>query len=271
MASDSIYRVSDETQLHVVQSGDPNGSGLVFLHGVMMSGRFFALQQDAFPQARVIIPDLRGHGDSEKPWQGHTVAQYARDVRSLLTQLGVTRPVLVGWSMGAMVVWSYLEQFGCDSVRGVVLVDQPPSDYQWPDWEFGALPAEALRDMVEAIQTDRRPVLEEFQSLMVHNERDAAPWMLEEMEKIPPAIACTILCNQTFQDYRPLLPTLSVPALVCFGADEKLTSPRAGQYIVDHMPQATLTVFPSSSHMPFWEEADDFNAAVRAFIAALPD
>lgn len=271
MALLTQYRVRDEVTLNVADS-QGSGPALVFIHGVMMSGRFFERQIEAFPDRRVIVPDLRGHGASEKVLSGHTVANYARDLRALLEAMGVDdRPVLAGWSMGAMVVWEYLRQFGPDSARGVVVIDQPPSDFGWPDWEFGALPLDGLRDMVEAIQTDRRPLLEDFQRLMVHQAGDDQGWMVEEMERLPPAIASTILCNQTFQDYRPLLPGLDVPALVAFGADEKLTSPRAGAYIVEHMPRARLEVFAQSSHMPFWEEADLFNASVRAFLADLPD
>lgn len=270
MATHSRQRVRGEVDLHVVESGDPNGQPLVFLHGVMMSGRFFDRQLGAFPDHHVVVPDLRGHGDSEKVLSGHTVANYARDLHALLEAMAPSRrPILVGWSMGAMVAWEYLKAFGAASARGLVVVDQPPSDFAWPGWEFGALPLEALRDMVEAIQTDRRPVLEEFQTLMVHTPGAGQEWMVGEMEKLPPAVATSILCNQTFQDYRPLLPELHLPTLVCFGADDKLTSPRAGAYIAERMPTARLEVFEHSSHMPFYEEAEAFNRAVAAFARAL--
>jgi non-heme chloroperoxidase len=271
MAEDRRVPVRDVT-LHVVEAGDDNGALVVMIHGVMMSGRFFHRQFDAFPRRHVLVPDLRGHGDSEKPWAGHTVANYARDVKALVDSLGGgRRPVLVGWSMGAMVAWDYLRQFGSTSARALVVVDQPPSDFAWPDWEFGALPLEQLRDMVELLQTDRNPVFTEFQQLMLHRTPTADDaWILEEMAKVPPVVASTILCNQTFQDYRALLPSLDVPTLVCFGADEKLTSPRAGEYIVAHMPQAELRVFDRSSHMPFYEEPDAFNQVVEAFMEALP-
>jgi len=43
--------------------------------------------------------------------------------------MGVERPVLVGWSKGAMVPFEYLKAFGQDAVAGIVIVDQPPSDF----------------------------------------------------------------------------------------------------------------------------------------------
>lgn len=269
MSIAQAYPLPDGVTLHVVEGGNLQGRPLVFIHGVMMSGRFFSHQINAFPDYHVIVPDMRGHGESDKVLAGHTVASYARDVHALLTSLGQDHPVLAGWSMGAMVVWEYLHQFGNDSIQAAILIDQPPSDFGWPNWEFGALPIEALRDMVEAIQTDRRPVLEAFRSLMVHDPNNATDWMLDEMEKISPVTATTILCNQTFQDYRDLLPSLTVPTLVCFGGDDKLTSPKAGQYIVEHMPNASLRIFSASSHMPFLEEPGAFNGIVHQFLQTL--
>ena len=72
----------------------------------------------------VIVPDLRGHGASAKALNGHTVPQYAADLHAILAALSVEQPVLVGWSMGAMVGYEYLRAYGPDSVAGLVIVDQ---------------------------------------------------------------------------------------------------------------------------------------------------
>jgi len=104
----------------VTFSVETEGSGppIVFIHGWSMSGRFFQRQLGQFPGHQVIVPDLRGHGRSGKVTHGHTVPQYAADLRAILAELSVRRPVLVGWSMGAMVAYDFLRQFGDDSVEG---------------------------------------------------------------------------------------------------------------------------------------------------------
>jgi pimeloyl-ACP methyl ester carboxylesterase len=96
-------------------------------------------------------------------------------------------------------------------------------------------------------------------------------WMVEEIMACPPAIASTILVNQTLRDYRSLLPDITVPTAVFFGADDKMTSPRAGEWIASVIPGATFTLFERSSHVPFHEEADAFNGALDAFIARLEE
>jgi non-heme chloroperoxidase len=244
---------------------------LVLIHGWSMSGRFFRRQlPDLAARRTVIVPDLRGHGHSEKVLHGHTVPTYASDLAAILAGLGVERPVLVGWSMGAMVAYEFLRQGGPGSVSGIVIVDQPPSDFAWPGYEFGGFTAEGLLEMSEQVQTDQAGVASEFAQLMLRDpDPDTVAWMTSEILQVPPAIASAILLDQTLRDYRDLLPHIEVPALVLFGEDDKLTSPRAGWYIAEAIPAAKLKTFPNSSHCPFWEEAAAFNHAVESFLDEL--
>ncbi len=247
------------------------GPPIVFIHGWSMSGRFFQRQLAHFAAThRVIIPDLRGHGRSEKVTHGHTVPQYAADLHAILGQLSVGRPVLAGWSMGAMVAYEYLRAFGPDSVAGLVIVDQPPSDFAWDGYEFGVITLDALREMNEQLQLDQAALVSEFTQLMLHEpDEQTLAWMSAQILRVPPVIASAILTDQTLRDYREYLPRIDVPTLVLFGEDEKLTSPKAGRYIADAIPGARLQTFPGSSHCPFWEESGAFNTAVEAFAAEL--
>ena len=94
------------------------GKPIVFIHGVMCSGRLFDLQLEFFSRGyRVVVPDLRGHGDSEKSQSGHTVSNHAKDLRELFEARGVEHPVLVGWSMGAMIAFEYLKMLDRKSTR----------------------------------------------------------------------------------------------------------------------------------------------------------
>jgi non-heme chloroperoxidase len=262
---------------HEIRAGDVTfsvedagtGAPVVFIHGWSMSGRFFQRQLAYFAGThRVIIPDLRGHGRSEKTTRGHTVPNYAADTRAILAGLSVERPVLVGWSMGAMVGYEYLRAFGPDSVAGLVVVDQPPSDFAWDGYEFGGITMDTLREMNEQVQLDQPAFAADFAGLMLHEpDEPTMAWMSAEILQVPPVIASTILVDQTLRDYREFLPQIGVPTLVLFGEDDKLTSPKAGRYIADRIPGARLQTFPGSSHCPFWEEADAFNQAVAAFAA----
>jgi len=257
-------------ELHYEDAGE--GRPVVFVHGVWMSGRFFARQLPHFAERnRTIVPDLRGHGHSEKTATGHTVAQYARDVRSLLELLELRDVVLAGWSMGALVAWDYVEQFGTERLAGLVVVDQSPSDYEWPDWPFGFLSFDDLRHVMTAVQTDRETLVRESIPMMFKEPPSEAEtaWMVEEITRVPEPIAGAIIFDQTLQDYRGTLPKVTVPALLCIGRDEQLVPVVAGEWMAERLPNARLEIFEQSGHCPFLEEPDRFSEVVSGWIESL--
>jgi non-heme chloroperoxidase len=167
-----------------------------------------------------------------------------------------------------MVVSEYLNAFGSDAVSGIVIVDQPPSDFAWDGYPYGVLTVEALAEMVEGLQLDQRAVAEEFAGLRQHEPRaDVSAWMVEEVMRVPSAVASTILVNQTLRNNRPFLPHITCPALVAFGKDPKPTPPEAGEYIASQIPGARFELFEHSSHVRFLEETERCNAMVLEFAA----
>ena len=187
-----LLRTADGATLSVHIEGpaqaETDGPPVVLIHGWSMSGQFFRRQlPDLNARRKVIVPDLRGHGRSEKVLHGHTVPTYANDLAAILAGLGVERPVLVGWSMGAMIAYEFLRQSGPRSLSGIVIVDQPPSDFAWPGYEFGGFTADGLLEMNEQIQTNHAGLVSEFAQLMVHEpDPDTVAWMTTEILQVPP-------------------------------------------------------------------------------------
>ena len=86
------------------------GQPILFVRGWLCSSRFRQKNVlDLASEFRVVTIDLRGHGNSSKILTGHTIRQYARDVREVIERLGLQESVLVGWSLGGPVVLSYCE------------------------------------------------------------------------------------------------------------------------------------------------------------------
>lgn len=107
-SNDGVRLFYDETGL---------GRPLVLIHGWTFSGRFFARNVSVLAEnARVITVDLRGHGRSDKPNHGYLTPRLAADLGDLLQALDLSDVTLLGWSLGAPVIWSYLELFGRDRV-----------------------------------------------------------------------------------------------------------------------------------------------------------
>jgi non-heme chloroperoxidase len=245
------------------------GTPVVFIHGWSMSGRFFAQQVPVLSRSfRVVVPDLRGHGQSEKVLHGHTMATYARDLNALLAVRQVDRPVLVGWSMGAMVIYEYLKQVGQEGVAGLVIVDQSPSDFAWEGYEFGGFTLQGLAENLNALQDNQRATAQWVVDAMLQAPSPSArEWMVAEMMLVPAAIATTMLVADVLRDDRDFLPTVQIPTLLLFGGESKMSSLAAGTFMAEQIPGARLHIFKQSSHCPFYEEPDLFNEIVGQFVA----
>ncbi len=120
MNAADYLETKDGAKIYYEERGE--GQPILLVHGWMCSSRFWQKNvPELADEFRVVTIDLRGHGNSCKTLSGHTMAQYARDVRALIEHLGLEETVLVGWSLGGRVVLSYYEQYGSDGrVRALV-------------------------------------------------------------------------------------------------------------------------------------------------------
>ena len=122
------------------------------------------------PHFRVIIVDLPGQGDSDKPVGGYDTQTAAHRVNALLKELGVGRHLLVGHDVGSWVAYPYAHAFE-QELSGVVFLDanipgvtlQPvikvaDPDY-WRNWHFLF---NMIEDLPEALLQGRERVLIEW-------------------------------------------------------------------------------------------------------------
>ena len=257
--------------LYYEDHGD--GAPIVFLHGATAGLRYFEPQLTGLSnEYRTLAVDFRGHGRSEKTELGHTVSQYARDVREFLRQLDLDDVVIVGWSMGAIVSWEYVHQFGTDRVRAIVDVDMEPSPMKREDYEYGSYGRDDLEQAINRIQTDPHGLLDEQAVGMLKGEpsRELRNLVLDEGSRSPPPIQGTLMFGLLYlRDYRDVLPLIDVPTLVCAGADETWRSVESVEYAADLLPDSRFELFEESGHCITLEEPERFNRIVSEFIDSL--
>jgi pimeloyl-ACP methyl ester carboxylesterase len=104
---------TDRLSMRYIESGPESGIPVILIHGNLSTGRFFEHVMPAAPTGyRLIAPDMRGFGDTERKPIDATrgLRDWADDTYSLVKALGITRPVhLVGWSTGGAAIASYAE------------------------------------------------------------------------------------------------------------------------------------------------------------------
>jgi pimeloyl-ACP methyl ester carboxylesterase len=131
-----------------------SGSGqeaLIFVHGWACDQTFWRLQTPAFlGKVRIILVDLPGHGESDKPDLAYTQQLFVGALHAVMRDAGVTRAALVGHSLGTMVIRQFYRQYP-DQVRALVFVDgnlrphpggnarSGPSPYSGPNYREAAI------------------------------------------------------------------------------------------------------------------------------------
>ncbi len=122
------YAVSDGTRIYYEESGSNNtGETILFAHGLGSS--HFELKSfiDEFnPNYRCVCYDHRGHGASDKASIHMNVKRLGQDMHELIEYLGLRDITIIGHSMGAATIFSYVNQFGTSRLKRIVSVDMTP-------------------------------------------------------------------------------------------------------------------------------------------------
>lgn len=257
-----FVEANDGVRLYYEDKG--RGKPVVLIHGGGLSLGWWRWQIPALSQQfRVIAADTRGNGRSDKtPW-GHRTARYAMDVREIIETLDLHEVTLVGWSIGARTVLSYIELFRGYRLKGVVLVDEVPSIevHGPPD----PPETEAEPPPEDEVERRRRELRKMFVSLDVPD--DELDRLLEESRENTSAQGVTLGPDYQAQDWRPMLPSIDLPVLITTGG--KSGAFPGCRYMHEHIPGARMEVFEGSGHALFYEEPDRFNAVVAEFVDTL--
>lgn len=263
------YSHCNGADIYYEDSGD--GLPIVFLHGVMASHKFFEPQLTALSnEYRTIGVDFRGHGRSEKTDLGHTVAQYARDIHAFIDHHDLADVVLVGWSMGALVSWDYVDQFGTEGVRALVDIDMEASRFRWEDYEHGLTDLDGLRETHALVQQDHSSLIEEITEQVFKDppSTETRTMQFDELSRCPAPIKSAILFDALTCDYRTVLPDIDVPTLVCASPEGRGTVV-AVEHVADLVPDARFERFEESGHCPTLEEPERFNRVLSQFVGSL--
>lgn len=275
MNAAGYLETGDGAKIYYEDHGD--GQPILLVHGWMCSSKFWQKNvPELANEFRVITIDLRGHRNSSKTLTGHTIGQYARDVRELIEHLRLRETVLVGWSLGGPVVLSYYQQHRKDTrLKALGLLDTSPFPFNPADWNSHVL-RNYNYDAMNALFADYKANPMKFAALFrtrmfEHTPSEAeTEWIVRELMKTPPWIAEAAYSDFIMSDYAKSLSTINVLVIV-FAADSAIFCKgiAMGKAIAGQVPQATFVPFENAGHILFYEQPEKFNAALREFVRAL--
>lgn len=244
-----------------------HGDALVLVHGHPFDRTMWRPQAERYSRAgrRVIVPDLRGYGESTVVPGKTTLDVFARDITELLDRLGVDMFVVGGLSMGGQIVMELHRQVP-DRIRGLILADTSALA------DSGAARQTRLDTAERLIREGMGPYAEEVLPKMVapHNITAlpaVADYVLTMMRGANPEGAAAALRGRAQRpDYTESLSQVAVPALVVVGSDDEFTPIGDAKHIADHIADARLAVIDGAAHLPNLERTAEFDAAVLTFL-----
>jgi pimeloyl-ACP methyl ester carboxylesterase len=240
---------------------------VLLIHGYPLNNTLWDLQVgDLSDIARIITPDLRGHGLSDPVEPPYAMADMADDCARLLDDLGLTGPVVVGGlSMGGYVAFEFCRKYP-ERVMGLILAaTKPGADSAEVKKARDAAAETARKDGVEVIADGMLP------KMLVPGAVESAPEMAAfvkrmMMETTVDGIVGALGAMRDRPDSTPDLPKLAVPTLVIHGADDQLIPRAEAEAMADALPEATLAIAADAGHLPCLEQPEFFNDTVREFL-----
>ena len=248
-------------------SGSAEAQPLVFLHGIGGAARAWRGQLDFFSDRfRAIAWDMPGYGGSAS-LPIVSIATLADALADFLRQVGAARPILVGHSIGGMIVQQWLVK-NPRAADAVILAQTSPA-FGKPDgdWQKAFIDARlGPLDRGETLTSLAPSLVKE----LVGHDPDAAGMDLARdcMAQVPAATYRAIMLALMGFDLRQALKNIGVPTMLLSGSrDNNAPAPMMAK-MASYIPSAQYVELEGVGHLANLERPGEFNAALSDFLSA---
>jgi pimeloyl-ACP methyl ester carboxylesterase len=256
--------------IHIEHEDLGTRTPLLFIHGFPLNRHLWDEQVSELSDvARVIAPDLRGHGGSDPASGPYSMDLHAEDCGALLDALRVTQPVvLCGLSMGGYVAFAFYRKYP-ERVAGLILAatrasaDSPEGKANREkamalakENGVGAVAESMLPKMLSPkTYSSRPPLVARVKAMMETTSLEGVLGDLAGLRDRP--------------DSTPTLVQINKPTLVLHGADDQLIPASEAEAIHAAIKGSQLKIIPDAGHLLSMEQPETFNEVVRGFVWAL--
>ena len=263
--------------LRQVKSGDAEifyrvlgeGSPVVLLHPFPADHEFWLPVAEALStRHRVILPDLRGHGESGVGDGPATMEKHAADIARVMDDAEVGKAPLVGVSIGGYALFEFWRRHrGRVSALGLCNTKAPADSA-----EVRAGRLQAAKDVLE------RGTELFFQSmiprLLGKSTRETRPDLVDGalamMRKMSPEDVAQVQRGMAERpDSVDILKTINVPTLLVTGDEDVLTGLNEAELMRQHISGSRLRVIPKAGHYSPWEQPEEAGKLLRQFLEGL--
>lgn len=254
----------DDIQLAYTDTGV--GRPVVLIHGYPFNATLWNEQVAALSNSyRVIVPDLRGFGESDSSPAPVTMERMAQDVAQLLDHLEISRAVIAGLSMGGYVTLAFQKLFP-SRVRALVLADtRAQADTEEAKQTRAQQAEKALAEGMAGIADAMLPKLLTPETVSKRPEivKRVRDMMLRTK---PEGAAAALLGMAEREDHTERLSQIAARTLILVGAEDAITPVADSERMHNEIAGSRLVVIENAGHVSNLEQANRFNEALISFL-----
>lgn len=214
---------------------------------------------------RLIMPDLRGHGESSLGNGPATMQKHAADVARVMDDAGVDRAPVIGVSVGGYAIFEFWRRFR-DRVTALVLCNTKA--------QADAPEARANRLQVaeDVLQRGTSQFFEGMiQKLLGETTRRSRPDLVEGALRMMRRMSAEGVAGvQRGMANRPdsvaTLKTITVPTLIITGGEDILTGIPDAELMQRHIPGSQMKIVANAGHYSPWEQPEEAGRLLRQFL-----
>lgn len=275
----NFFKTNDGVKLAYWEAGQ--GKPIVFVPGWSANGaEYVNVMYLLSKHFHVYVLDPRNQGLSDKVDHGTRISRFAMDLKQFADHLSLKSAHYCGWSMGASVLWAYLDLFGAAGVGKMVFVDEPVSVYAHSDWseqerlEAGGQTT-SLERMValyttgaptNSLVTDLRPMeryMMKDSNAFVNSESFASAFI-----KNDPTFMAKVMFDHASNDWRDVIRhKVRVPVAIFTGElSNNLPSQRWMKSVIHDATLYAYTKSEQGDHFLMFKNPFKFTTDLRSFL-----
>jgi 3-oxoadipate enol-lactonase len=255
--ADIVYRVLGE------------GPPVVLLHPFPANHQFWLpVTESLATRYRIILPDLRGHGDSEVGEGPATMEKHANDIAQVMDAADIGRAPLIGVSIGGYALFAFWRKHrGRIAALGFCNTKAPADS---AEARSGRL--QAANDVLER---GTEPFFESMiPRLLGKSTRETRPDLVDGalamMRKMSPEDVAQVQRGMAERpDSVDTLKTVNVPTLVITGEEDILTGLNEAELMRQRISGSQLRVIPKAGHFSPWEQPEEAGKLLRQYLEQL--
>lgn len=264
-------RVEPDVRIYVNDVNPEGKYPILFIHGWPANHKMFEYQFDQLPKLgfRCIGMDLRGFGNSDKPWGDYSYDTLADDIIAVVDELGLRNFTLAGHSVGGAISIRYMARHNGYRVSKLALFSAAaPSFVKRPDFPYG-LDKEDVNKIIRDTYNDRPKMLIGFGDIFFYQyiSSEFSHWFfdlgLQAAGYSTAAVATSLRDETLFAD----LPKIQVPTLILQGMHDQVCPPQLGEALHKGINKSKFVPFEESGHGLFYDQKDKFNKELAQFVS----